>query len=294
MTNSETGGKVYRDIIKIDQDLCTGCGICANGCPEGAIQIIDGKARLVSELFCDGLGACIGDCPEGAITVEKREAQPYDEWRVMDNVVTHGQNTIKAHLEHLIHHDQGEFYKIALEYLGEHGITVPDHDDGNQSRDCDGAREFGGCPSTRTFDFTGDDVDDRDLGDAPAAVKSQLRQWPIQLKLLNPNASYFRDADLVIAADCVPFVHGNFHHQFLKGKALVMFCPKLDPYREEYINKMASIMKNNEIKSIQIVHMQLPCCFGTAMLVEEAMKRAGKSIPVDDVTISIRGEILEI
>jgi len=222
-----------RDIIKIDEDRCTGCGLCIPNCPEGALQIIDGKARLVSDLACDGLGACIGHCPEGAITVETREAAPYDERQVMANIV-------KA-------------------FRG----PAADAATGTPA----GAPVAGGGRG------------------------SLLRQWPVQLHLLNPQAPYFRGADLLVAADCVPFTSADFHERFLAGKALVIFCPKLDDSDEIYIDRLAEIIRLNDIKSITVVHMEVPCCFGTTRIVNEALRRSGRKLEVRDVTVSVRGEV---
>jgi ferredoxin len=237
-----------RDIVKIDEDRCTGCGLCIPNCAEGALQVIDGKARLVSDLVCDGLGACIGHCPEGAITVEQREAEPYDESKVTKNIV-------KA------------------------GPPKP-------------AAAPGGCPGSRTMDLR-QDVKGHGAGEAGApAPQSDLRQWPVQLHLLNPRAPYFKGADLVVAADCVPFAFAGFHERFLRGKTLVIFCPKLDDSDDIYIEKLAEVIKHNGIKSITVLHMEVPCCFGTTRVIEEALKRSGKNIVVKDYTISIRGDIV--
>jgi NAD-dependent dihydropyrimidine dehydrogenase PreA subunit len=283
-----------RDIITIDEDKCTGCGECIPNCPEGAIQIIDGKARLVSDLACDGLGACIGHCPEGAMSVENREAEPYDERKVMESIVKAGPATVRAHVMHLKDHNQAEYLTQALAYLREKGIVVPDLSQG------EAAPPASGCPGMKMMDFrdTGNDqgseADDRGAGGGAAAIpaNSELRQWPVQLQLVNPNAPYFQDADLVIAADCVPFAFSSFHNRFLKGKALIILCPKLDKVLEQYVEKLAEIFKNNTIKSITLVHMEVPCCFGLTRLVEEALKRSGKNIVIKDYTVSIKGEIV--
>jgi NAD-dependent dihydropyrimidine dehydrogenase PreA subunit len=290
-----------RDIITIDEEKCTGCGECVPNCPEGAIQIIDGKARLVSDLSCDGLGACIGHCPEGAMSVENREAEPYDERKVMVNIVKAGPATIKAHLLHLKDHNQTEFLTQALGYLRENGITPPDLSAG------DGAPAHEGCPGMKVMDFreeagTSGGAKAAGQGSAgltaaghgpeSAAARSELRQWPVQLQLLNANAPYFQDADLVITADCVPFAYPDFHNRFLKGKALIILCPKLDKVLEQYVEKLTEIFKNNNIKSLTLVHMEVPCCFGLSRLVEEALKRSGKNIIIKDYTISIKGEII--
>jgi ferredoxin len=283
-------------MIRIDDEKCTGCGLCIPNCPEGALQIIDGKARLVSDLFCDGLGACIGHCPEDAITIEEREAEPYDERKVMENVIKGGEGVIKAHLMHLKDHSQHEYLSEAIGFLREKGVPIPMAEalPVAEGKGCPGARmmdfrEPAACPGARTVDSRGEPAPAANQSTAPVA--SELRQWPVQLQLVNPNAPYFQDADLVIAADCVPFAHADFHREFLKDKTLIIFCPKLDKMPEAYIEKLSEIFKNNTIKSITVVHMEVPCCFGLTKLVEEAVQRSGKTIAIRDYTISIKGAL---
>lgn len=276
-----------RDIITINQDLCNGCGQCVPGCPEGALQIIDGKARLISDLFCDGLGACIGECPEKAITIEKREAEPYDEARVMANIVKQGEATILAHLIHLRDHNETGFLNAALKYLQENNFTVPP--DFTASRGADTASGAAcGCPGSA------EQVIRHGHGHSsgPAVLmESELSQWPVQLQLINPQAPFFRDADILIAADCVPFSYANFHQKFLKGKKLIIFCPKLDTTIESYIQKLKELFAAQNIRSVTILHMEVPCCFGVGKIVQAALDRAGMKIPVEDITISIDGNI---
>ncbi|MCP4653547.1 MAG: 4Fe-4S dicluster domain-containing protein [Candidatus Omnitrophica bacterium] len=274
---------VKRKIIKIDEEKCNGCGKCVPNCPEGALQIIDGKARLVGELLCDGLGACIGNCPEGAIIVEERQAQEYSERKVIENVVKAGKNTIVAHLKHLKEHGQHDYLRQAQEYMKENNITVVCDDGDKPSLPC-------GCPGTMTKDFRGKTNETAE--EAPTvAIKSELCQWPTQLHLLSPNAPYFQDCDLLIAADCVAFAYANFHKRFLKGKALAMFCPKLDTAMDMYLEKLTAIIRDNNVKSITAVKMEVPCCYGALKLTEEALKKSGKNIVIRECTISIRGEI---
>ena len=195
-----------RKIIKIDEHKCNGCGLCIPNCQEGAIRIIDQKARLIGDLSCDGLGACIGHCPQGAITIEEREAAPYED------------------------------------------------------KDA--------CPGVRS---------------------SKLEQWPVQLSLVPTHAPYFDDAHLLISSDCVPFAYANFHQELLKGKMLIVGCPKLDDlslYRE----KLEQIFKNNNIKSVIYAHMEVPCCLGLLPVIKEAISSTGKKIPFEDITITIKGE----
>lgn len=277
-----------RSIIKIDTEKCTGCGQCVPGCPEGALQIIDGKARLVSDLFCDGLGACIGECPENAIAIEEREAEPYDEIRVMENIVQQGENTIRAHLQHLRDHNETEFFNQAIEYLREHNFDISHYDDVSLSPAIGQTQECG-CPGSMTLELKGEG--DRNDVANDTLYKSELRNWPVQLQLINPQAPYFEDAHLLIAADCVPFANPNFH-RFIKDKVLIIFCPKLDRTIDSYIEKLSEIFKNHRIRSISTVHMEVPCCSGVEKIVEMALQKAGRDIPLTDTTISIRGEVI--
>ncbi len=233
-----------RNIVKIDEDKCTGCGLCATACAEGAIQIIDGKARLVSEVYCDGLGACLGHCPEGAITVERREAAEFDE------------EATKAHLAH-------------------------------QAKSA--APAFA-CPGLATLDL-GDrkqPANDPDTG----VVPSQLSHWPVQLKLVSPTAPYFADADLLLVADCVPFAMGDFHRRFLKDHSVAVGCPKLDD-AEFYVEKLADILRHNTVRSLTVVHMEVPCCSGLIRIAREAIACSGRALEFEDVTISLRGDVMQ-
>lgn len=277
---------MQRKVITIDAGKCTGCGLCIPNCPEGAIQVIDGKARLISDLFCDGLGACLGTCPEGAITIEEREAAPYDERAVMANVVQGGPNVIKAHLAHLRDHGQTEFHQQALAYLRDHQLPVP-------ADAAPAAAPPAGCPGMRMHDRTKTAAAPAATDAAAPVLASELRQWPIQLHLLNPAAPFFAKAHLLIAADCVPFALANFHHALLRGKTLIMLCPKLDHDQEEYLAKLAAIFSTQKIQSITIAHMEVPCCFGVRRLVDAAQQQAGTTIPIHDVTITLEGTIHE-
>ena len=194
-----------RKIIQIDEEKCNGCGICIPNCHEGAMQLIDGKARLISDLFCDGLGACIGHCPEGAIEIIEREAEPYDERKVI----------------------------------------------------------------------------------------SELRQWPVQLHLLNPQASYFKNADVVLAADCAAFAMGDFHQRFLKGKSLAIACPKLDSNKESYVQKLTSMIADTKINTLTVVMMEVPCCGGLLHMAQTARTNAGRNVPVKQAIVNLQGEVTE-
>ncbi|MDD5692150.1 MAG: 4Fe-4S binding protein [Candidatus Omnitrophica bacterium] len=248
-----------RKIITIDEKKCNGCSLCIPNCPEGAIQIIDNKARLVSDLFCDGLGACLGHCPQEAISIEEREAEEYSESKVMENIVKQGKNTIIAHLKHLKEHRQEKYLKEALDFLKKNNIKTGFEQENQHAQT--------GCPGSRT----------------------QLWQWPVQLMLVPAHASYLQDADILIAADCVPFAYADFHEELLNGKALLVGCPKLDDTRI-YEEKLGQIFKNNDIKSVTYAHMEVPCCFGLVGIIRSAIQESGKKILFKEIIISISGE----
>jgi ferredoxin len=259
-----------RKIITIAHELCDGCGQCLPNCPEGALQLIDGKARLVSDLFCDGLGACIGTCPLGAIHVEERDAEPYDEQKVMANIVPQGDNVIRAHLAHLATHNEQGLLEEARRYLQGQGIALPSEPE-----------PAGCCPGPAQ------------APEKPGARQaSELQTWPLQLQLLNPPASFFDNADLLIAADCVPFSYASFHGDFIKGKVPVIFCPKLDRTIDQYLEKLTAIFQGHAIRSLHVVHMEVPCCSGTVALTRQALAAAGKTIPFYEYTISLQGKLL--
>lgn len=278
---------VKREIIKIDEELCTGCGECIPNCPEGALQIIDDKARIISDLFCDGLGACIGHCPVDAISIEEREAEEYDERKVMENVVKQGPNVIKAHLEHLKDHGQDDYLQEAIDYLKENDMEVPLEEPSPESPPlpC-------GCPGSAVQDFRDDKTCATPTNEPVSRAASELRQWPVQIMLVPPSAPYLKDAELMIAADCVPFAYANFHEDFLKDKVLLIGCPKLDNV-EYYQNKFTEIFKENNIKSLTYAHMEVPCCFGMVNVINTAIEASGKNIPFKEVTISVKGEKID-
>jgi ferredoxin len=288
-----------RTIIKIDEELCNGCEACVQGCHEGALQMIDGKARMVSELFCDGLGACIGDCPVGAITLEERKAEPYDEIATIQRMVPKGEKTILAHLKHLKEHGEFVFLKQGVTWLKENNINVdfasvhntptqvaapvaPQHNNG------------GGCPGSREMSFAPAAAPGFKMAAAPTAVaSSQLRQWPVQLHLLNPEAGYFHGSDVVLAADCVAFSFADFHNRFLAGKILAIACPKLDSNQDIYVAKLKNMIVNSLINTLTVVIMEVPCCGGLFRLAQKAVAEAGRKIPVKLVVIGTRGDILK-
>jgi ferredoxin len=301
-----------RTIVKIDEEKCTGCGLCIPNCHEGALQIIDNKARLVSDLFCDGLGACLGHCPEGAITLEEREAEPYDEKKVMKIIVKQGRNTILAHLQHMKEHNETEFLRQAIEYIKEHNIDMSPEgsikqtetlhnsfDNLKQAQASDKHSDGGcggGCPGSRTIDFKIDleKVEAAAIGNVStvAETPSELRQWPVQLHLVNPSASYFRNADVVLAADCVAFSMGNFHNYFLKGKSLAIACPKLDTNKEVYVEKLVAMISDTKINTLTVVMMEVPCCGGLMGMAQMAVQRSGRKLPLKQAIISAQGEII--
>jgi len=275
---------VKRKIIEIDRGSCTGCGDCIPACPEGALQVVDGKAVLISDLFCDGLGACVGECPIGAMKVVEREAEPYDERRVMENIVTYGDNTIKAHLVHLRDHSETGYLKEALLVLKEKGLANP-----LENRIAPNHPHQGGCPGSRMMDMRKKESS----GEAHhGRLESELQQWPVQLHLVPPSAPYFKGADLLISADCVPFTYAGFHQDLLKGKALAIACPKLDDI-ESYSEKLQEIMRINNPKSVTVAIMQVPCCGGLYQMVKGAAATVGYKGLVKGIVIGINGEILK-
>jgi len=282
-----------RDILKIDEELCNGCGQCVPNCHEGALQVIDGKVRLVSELMCDGLGACIGHCPEGAITIETREAEPYNEVKVMEQMISKGKNTIMAHLKHLRDHGETGFLEDGVKYLkvkrDELGFNLSEvlhevHNHGYHQ-----GHAGGGCPGSKAV------VIERPLEDNRAVAvdqASELRQWPVQMHLLNPNAPYLRESDLLLTADCVAFSLGNFHSKYLKGRSLAIACPKLDHGTEIYIEKLAAMIDVAKVNTITVMMMEVPCCGGLVQMVKNALSKASRKVPVKQMIISLSGEVL--
>jgi ferredoxin len=252
--------KIKRKIIKIDEEKCDGCGLCIPSCPEGALQIIDGKAKLVKESFCDGLGACLGECPQEALTVEEEEVEEYDEEGVIAHIKEKSPELLEKHLKH----------------LKEHAHELPEYHS---------HPKIASCPSAQMLHW-----ERHEEVKPEARINSELRQWPIQLHLVPPHAPYFRNADLILVADCVPFAYPNFHHDFLKGKAIAIGCPKLDDIGA-YLNKVTQILEKSDIKSLKVVYLEVPCCYGLVHIAREALSKSGKDIPLETVIIGIRGEI---
>ena len=249
-----------RDLIRIDEALCDGCGECVPACAEGAIAVVDGKARLVSDVYCDGMGACLGHCPQGAITIEKVEARAFDEVAVA--------------------HYLEASRPAAPVRVATAAVVAPSHGVGSS------------CPGSRMLDF-------RPQAPAAAAESgsgpqpSALRQWPVQLHLLSPAAPYFRGADVLLAADCVAFAVGDFHRAHLAGRALAIACPKLDVQQEVYRDKLTAFIDQSGIASLTVMVMQVPCCGGLVQLALQAAARAVRTVPMRCVVVGVQGEILE-
>ena len=250
---------MIRKIVQIDEEKCDGCGLCASACAEGAIQVIDGKARLVSDTYCDGLGACIGECPQDAITIMEREADGFDE------------HAVERHLADLSLHAVGDEATA-----GGSGDTLACGCPGSMSRELPtSARAGAGAAETES---------------APA--RSRLRNWPVQLHLVPVNAPYLRGASLLLAADCVPFALADFHQRLLEGKILMVGCPKLDD-AAFYRDKLAAILRENAIRELTVAFMEVPCCFGLVNLARQAVADSGTGIPFSTIKVGIEGEVLE-
>jgi len=267
-------------------------------CHEGALQLIDGKVRLVSELMCDGLGACIGHCPEGAITIEQREAEPYDELKVMEAMLPKGFNTVVAHLRHLREHNETFFLKQGMGYLIQHEaelkFKIQDVKDAVHQTVATATSSGcgGGCPGSQTVVFDPSTL--RPMGqEKTVSASSQLRQWPVQLHLINPAAVYFQGCDLLVASDCSAFSLGDFHSNWLKNRSLVIACPKLDQGKEIYLKKLIELIEGSKVNTITVLIMEVPCCGGLLQLVQMAAQRSARKVPVKAVTVSIKGEILD-
>ena len=235
---------MIRKIIRINEDLCNGCGACANACHEGAIAMVNGKAKLIRDDYCDGLGDCLPACPTGAISFEEREAAAYDE------------AAVARHMEARKQEQQ--------------------------------AQHAGGCPSSRIRQFNMDGGSRAETA-APGLVPSQLRQWPVQIKLAPINAPYFDGANLLVAADCTAYAYGNFHQDFIRGRVTLIGCPKLDMV--DYTEKLTEILRRNDVRSLTVVRMEVPCCGGIEAAAKNALKASGKFIPWRVVTLSIDGKI---
>lgn len=248
---------MIRKIIKIDEDKCNGCGACADACHEGAIEMINGKAKLTREDYCDGLGDCLPACPADAISFEEREAPAYDEKAVLAAKRKNAGNDMTGHSNTQNNNTSGK---------------LP----------C-------GCPGTSAKTITRNEAELK-ASRAVLPVESWLMQWPVQIKLMPVNAPYFENADLLIAADCTAYAYGNFHNEFIRDRITLIGCPKLD--EGDYTDKLTAIIANNNIKSVTIVRMQVPCCGGLERAATQALKNSGKFIPWRVVTVSTDGEIV--
>jgi len=257
--------KTIRKMVLIDEDKCDGCGVCIPSCAEGALQIIDGKAKLIDEKFCDGLGACLGKCPQDAISVVDQIAEEFDE------------ALVEEHLAARETHQHAEEETLAC---GCPSSTVQQFEDLGTVP--------GGCPGSRMAAF----------GTATAAVGTATRQtstlahWPVQMTLVPPAAPFLQGTDLALTADCVPFAYANFHEDFLKDHSLLVACPKLDD-AQAHLAKLTAILTASDIKSLTVVHMEVPCCSGLVHMARQAIQASGKDIPLKEVTIGIRGEVLD-
>jgi Pyruvate/2-oxoacid:ferredoxin oxidoreductase delta subunit len=236
--------KTTRKIVRIDEEKCNGCGNCVPACAEGALQIVDGKAKLLSETYCDGLGACLGECPQGAITIEERPAEEFDE------------DAAKHHLES----------------KGPAPENLP----------C-------GCSSASVTRISRGNVDSAAVSNI--TQPSLLSHWPVQLALVPPTAPFLQDADLVLAADCVPFAYVGFHRDFLRERSLLVACPKLNDF-ETHLKKLTDILRHSQVKSLTVVHMEVACCFGLVNMARQAIRLSGKNIPFKEVTVSINGDLI--
>ncbi len=267
--------KITRKIITIDEALCNGCGQCIPACPEQAIQLVDTpdgpRARLVKELYCDGLGACLGNCPTGALIIEEREADPYDDEATIARIKEVAPELLETHMKH----------------LEEHAAEIA-----AQSSQPESSPGFV-CPSAKVLQWEEREGGQNKKTEQVAALQSELRQWPVQLHLVPPAAPYFKNADMYLIADCVPFACANVHQEFLKGEntAIAIGCPKLDD-AQAYVEKLAQIIATAHPKSITIVNMEVPCCFGLVRIAQLAVEQSGQDVPCKTVTMSIKGDKL--
>jgi Pyruvate/2-oxoacid:ferredoxin oxidoreductase delta subunit len=274
-----------RKIVKIDEELCNGCGACIPNCQEGALQIIDGKARLISDLFCDGLGACLGHCPEDAITIEEREAEAYDENKVMAEISKQGENTIIAHLKHLKDHGETEYYNTGLTYLKQNNIKI----NALKNQTMENHSSHNGCPGSMTIDLRNEEKNEAETFNDK--VPSQLRQWPVQMHLVSPNAPYFKNADVLIAADCTAFAMGGFHSDLMKRKAIAIACPKLDSEMEIYTEKITAMIDEAKINTLTVAIMEVPCCGGLLRIAQAGVEKATRKVPIKLIILDLKGSI---
>jgi Pyruvate/2-oxoacid:ferredoxin oxidoreductase delta subunit len=258
MTESKPQNTVLRKIIQIDEELCNGCGNCVVDCAEAALEIVDGKAKVVNDLFCDGLGACIKGCPTGALEIIEREAVEFDE------------EAVERRLESLNQKEKAEVEQVK-QIVAEH------------AHQC-------GCPSAQTMVF---DEPESHLDVKAGKIPSTLRQWPVQMHLINPNAPYYQGADVLLAADCVGYSYGDFHRDFIKSKSIAIACPKLDQGKEVYIEKIKTLIDGARINTLTVAMMEVPCCSGLLALAQEGARGASRKVPIKYVLIGVKGDILK-
>lgn len=270
-----------RKIIEIDEDKCTGCGQCVTACAEGALQIVDGKAKVVNEVFCDGLGACIGECPEGALRIIERDAPEFDEEAVKEHLsksrsgTSHGHSTNRAHAatEPEPCGCPSSNPMLVKAKTAAHEETIP----------C-------GCPSSNPRAVK--PMHEQAVQTSFADLPPELMNWPLQWRLIQPAMPFFKNADILLSADCVPFAFRDFHGKFLAGKPVVIGCPKLDD-QAAYLDKLTALVQQATPRSLTVVRMEVPCCSGLTRMVHEAVRRAGIEVPVREIVVGIQGEILQ-
>ena len=275
---------MIRKIIHIDEEKCNGCGLCASACHEGAIDIVDGKAKLVRENFCDGFGDCLPNCPTGAITFEEREAPEYDEAAVKVSQNNKRNEANNMTVEDIMKiEDENERRKLMMAKIKEGGCEMP--------HACPGSQFMNLGRSAAENDNQAEQAASSVYNGIVAKPVSRLGQWPCQIKLLPEKAPFYDGAKLLIAADCTAYAYANMHEDFMKGKVTLIGCPKLDDI--DYSEKLTAIIRDNDVKSITIVRMEVPCCGGLQRAAEKALKASGKFIPWQVVTISRDGRVLE-
>ncbi|NJB67712.1 NAD-dependent dihydropyrimidine dehydrogenase PreA subunit [Desulfobaculum xiamenense] len=247
---------IIRKIIEIDEELCNGCGQCVPACAEGALSIVNGKARVVRDMFCDGLGACLGECPTGALRIIEREADPFDEEAAM------------AHVERTRVAAGGGCPGTALRTFAPHG---------------------GGCPGSAMATF--DAASGAASADAPSRV-GDLMHWPVQIRLIPPHAPFLNGADLIVAADCAPVAMPDFHARFVGGNAVMIGCPKFDD--AGYVERFRQLFSTADVRSVTVVRMEVPCCQGLPVAVREGLRQSGRDVPYREVVVGRRGDILPV
>jgi len=290
MTEIEHQNKVVRKIIQIDEELCTGCGNCIVDCAEAALEIIDGKAKVVNDLFCDGLGACIQGCPTGALEIIEREAAEFNE------------EAVEKRLESLKSKEEPELEQIkqiVAEHSHECGCQSSQtmvFDEPTVQKELKQVEQIGvdhstqcGCPSSQTMVFDEPTIQNETTG----KLSSSLRQWPVQMHLINPNAPYYQNADVLISADCVAYSYGDFHRDFLRSKSIAIACPKLDQGKEVYIEKIKTLIDGAKVNTLTVAIMEVPCCSGLLGIVQEGVKRATRKVPIKYAVIGTRGDLLK-